>query len=227
MNGQEINLKEKKLIELLEDPTRKQFLEEILKNKSIKFIELYTKLKIPETTARHHLKQLEESEIIEKFKEKGTRSLKIKINPIYLTLVRRKFNIKKELCYYGMVGIDNEGKGFLDVYKRFKNQNITFKKFYFGMTEGTNEKETKESKEWMKLVKEYEIEFITTHLNNFEIIIKDLENKLIEIIEDYNPIINITRGTKIHSIVLSKLGQKYTLDCYYLPEGENNIILLP
>ena len=75
--------------------------------------------------------------------------------------------------------------------------------------------------------KENEIEFTITNLNDLEIITKDLETKLLEIIEEYNPIINITRGTKIHTIVLYRLGQKYTLDCYYLPEGEKNIILLP
>ena len=145
---------------------------------------------------------MEESEILEKFKEKGTRSLKLRINPVYLILVRKKFDIKKELCYYGMVGIDNEGKGFLDVKKRFENQNITFKKFYLGMTEGENEKETKESKDWIKLLTNYEINFTITHLNDFEIITKDLETKVIEMIEDYEPIINITRGTKVHTIVL-------------------------
>jgi DNA-binding transcriptional ArsR family regulator len=227
MNGQEFNLKEEKLIELLGDPTRKQFIEEILENQNIEFIELYTKLKIPETTARHHLKQLEESGIIERFKEKGTRSLKIQINPQYITLVRKTFNKKKELAYYAMIGIDKEGDGFRDVVKRFSSQQIYFKKYYLGMTEGEVEKEVKESKEWNKLVSEYEIELIITHLNNFELITKDLENKLLEMMNDYEPKINITRGTKIHTIVFYSLGQKYDLECYYLPEGENSLLKLP
>ena len=227
MPGQEINLKEKKLIEILEDPTRKQFIQEILVKKSIEFIELYTKLKVPETTARHHIKQLEESEIIEKFKEKGTRSLKVKINPVFITLIRKALNIKREFCYYGMVGIDNEGEGFLDVEKRFDAQNIHFKKFFLGMTVGDNERETKESNSWKKLLSEYEIEFKTTQLNDFEIISKDLEELLLNIIDDYEPIINITRGTKIHTIVLYRLGQKYSLKSFYLPEKEDKIILLP
>ena len=59
--------------QIFEEQTRKNFVEEVLREEEIEFKELYEKkLEISETNARHHMQKLIEAGIVEKKKKKGS-----------------------------------------------------------------------------------------------------------------------------------------------------------
>ena len=78
----------KKIADILDDPSRRQFVSEIIKHKEIKFVTLFKDvLKFKETTARHHLTQLESSGLVLKKKSQGSRAMLLTIHPKYINRI--------------------------------------------------------------------------------------------------------------------------------------------
>ena len=101
---------------------------EVLTNDLIEFKDLYTeKLKISETTARHHLKVLMKYDLIIRVKKKGTKAIFLSINPHLRNRLRNFFNIKLPFSYIGGLGTEDPVSQLKSFLTKLSISNYNFK----------------------------------------------------------------------------------------------------
>ena len=125
------------LAEVVKEETRKKFVKTLLKHELLDFKSLYTDyLEVSESNARHHLNLLLESGIVYKEKQRGKKSIFLRITPKYLTRVRRYFGIKLKYVYMGMVGDRAPGSQAQEYIQRLIAKHWDLAGMYFFTSEG-------------------------------------------------------------------------------------------
>lgn len=219
-----------KLMSLLEEETRKNFVYEVLKNQNIRFKILYEKkLEISETNARYHLKLLEKHKILLRRKKKKSKAIVLSINPIFINRLRQHFEIKTKFGYIGGIGTTKPIEQIASIsnrlHRHFGNRIRTLDIFYTQ----TDTKKLSSSEQWQEATQAFnEVRIHTSDMYDFDKNYSVMKSVIENNITAQEILIDITGGPKIPSLALYKLSQTYGLKRYYFPEdAEDLVITLP
>lgn len=214
------------LKEVLLEGTRDEFVQTVLRHEIIEFKKLYQNiLKISETNARYHLTILSEKNIIQREKRKGTKAIFLSVNSLYLEQLRQYYQIQSQYAYLGMVGERNPGKQIQKAIDSLRKSGWYFKFINIFTTE-QNSLVLQKSSEWSKLTDSgNQTTLSIVPLYDFNTTYNIMKSTLNEHIREYSIMIDVTGGTKIHSLSLYILAQEYGLKRVYIPENEESIII--
>ena len=213
--------------QLLEEPTRKKLVEEVLKNEEIEFKELYEKkLEISETNARHHMQKLIEAGVLEKKKKKGSKAIYLAIQPEQIQPLRNYYNIQSNFILFVIAGNQDPGNQVkksieLSQFNGFKLDEIEI------LTSKDGDTLLKSSEEYIWITeKKIKHNFNFLEIFDFENCKTIIEQAILKHIHKNDIITDITGGTKIMTLALFIETQKFNLTAYYLPINESRMIKL-
>ncbi|MFX0075507.1 MAG: hypothetical protein ACFE96_08700 [Candidatus Hermodarchaeota archaeon] len=213
------------LQDILKEPTRKKFVQTILETNEIEFKLLYTNyLKISETNARHHLKQLEDNQIVTRSKKAGSKSIFLHLNPKFLEEARGFFDIPRIYAYLGFVGLKG-AQQVTDIISTLISNQWTFKKLIVYTTQQTFDT-MKEDILWKQLLEKFtDSELLAIERSDYNAIHETLREKIEDLLVDYSLVTDVTGLTKLHSLALYSLARVYGLKRVYIPEDDSQSVL--
>lgn len=199
--------------EVLEFPVREKIIKEFLRKKDIlKF--KYIKEFVNHSRPDYHLDKLVESKLLE-HPEWGI----YRLNLENIQSLREKYKIKTPICLIG--GLGENLDLYSDILDKLKSISIIPRKYIILTSPKINKKfEEKSFKEDFK--KKYDVE-TELHLFKFEEELKSDLDKIQEVSEnlirdhiyDFEIITELTGGTKLITMALFILADKYNLDKIY------------
>lgn len=215
-------------IDAIKEENREKFVKALVEQDIVNFKTLYSEqLEISETTARHHLQYLLDANIVVKVKQSGTKALFVSLAPKFLERARHHFKLSPKKGYLGMIGMKNLGLQVEQALKRLQQNGWTFDSLDLFCTPETatllgtdptwNQLITKHSNHLVTILPPYD----------FEEAQQLMENIIQQRVKQFSLLADVTGSTKIHTLSLYNLAKEYGFSRIYLPEEDNQIILLP
>jgi len=161
-------------------------------------------VRLPVTTLDFHLRVLRKEQIVEAT-DKGYR-----VNPEKVQYLRNKFNIKADVIL--IVGVENE-KDIEVVKKEAARVNLNPKEFFYMV-------DSKSADALKGVIEKHEGVMLAVNSENPEKAFKELAKFVEERIYNVEPVINLSHASRLTTIALMKLGERYGLRRFLIIDGE-------